>query len=600
MNSGIGRKISGGERKLRIGLLMNGFSVPVWTYTMLRRIAESQFATISLVILRSEENKELSVQRPNPAKAPAQSPKSRPLLGKALRALGIYDLSWKIISGIRNKFGRCRQLMFGWGYGLPEGSAPEPNAFEVVDARSLLADVRVMQVVPIRTKFSDKFEEVDLSEIRKHELDVLVRVGFRILRGGILRASRFGVWSYHYGDPDRYRGGPPATWEVIERCPVTGSILQILGEDLDDGIVLYRSFSSTNMRSIAANRNAMYWKTASFLPRKLEELHRDGEDAFLGRLRDENHHINFYSWRMYTHPDARQINSFVNEDRRRREATHRLSKSTFRQWILLYDVGRESASTSLWRFKRLMPPEDRYWADPFVLQRDGKYYVFFEEYLNKVSKGHISLQVMNEKGPCGPVQVVLERPYHLSYPSVFEHDGEVFMIPESRENRTIELYRCVEFPLRWELYRTLMQDVDAVDATLHKSEDMWWMFVSMVENRGASSCDELFLFYAPDPINGPWLPHRRNPVVSDVRRARPAGRLFFDGGTLYRPAQDDSIQYGYGIRISEVLKLTQSEYEEREVTFIEPKWAPDLLGVHTINRSGFFTIADAEIRRPRK
>jgi len=47
------------------------------------------------------------------------------------------------------------------------------------------------------------------------------------------------------------------------------------------------------------------------------------------------------------------------------------------------------------------------------------------------------------------------------------------------------------------------------------------------------------------------------------------------------------------------LRLTEEDYQEKEVCVIEPRWAPDLLGVHTLNFEQGLSIADALIRRPR-
>ena len=84
------------------------------------------------------------------------------------------------------------------------------------------------------------------------------------------------------------RGGPAGYWELIKNWDVTGTTLQILTEDLDGGRLLYKSFSATDKRSFIRNRNNIYWKSVSFIPRKLEELHRDGGDEFLNRVNNLN------------------------------------------------------------------------------------------------------------------------------------------------------------------------------------------------------------------------------------------------------------------------------------------------------------------------
>jgi hypothetical protein len=109
--------------------------------------------------------------------------------------------------------------------------------------------------------------------------------------------------------------------------------------------------------------------------------------------------------------------------------------------------------------------------------------------------------------------------------------------------------------------------------------------------------DELFIF-SSDRLLGDWKPHARNPVKSDVRSSRPAGRLFRDGGALYRPGQICTPLYGAGIALHRVERLTQDEYVEREEARIVPQSAA-VLGIHTINRAGDLSVTDAFRRRAR-
>jgi hypothetical protein len=185
----------------------------------------------------------------------------------------------------------------------------------------------------------------------------------------------------------------------------------------------------------------------------------------------------------------------------------------FNQWLLLYDI-RDGTSTALWRFKRITPPKDRFWADPFIIARDNKYYIFIEELLYATNKGHISLIVMNKEGSFEPPVRVLETSYHLSYPFIFEYENKHYMIPESAKNRTVELYECTEFPYKWEFRKNLMENCYAVDSTLFHWQDKWWMFANMIETEGAPTWDELFLYYSDNPLSSNWTPHPKNPVVS--------------------------------------------------------------------------------------
>jgi hypothetical protein len=119
----------------------------------------------------------------------------------------------------------------------------------------------------------------------------------------------------------------------------------------------------------------------------------------------------------------------------------------------------------------------------------------------------------------------------------------------------------------------------------------------MIENVGGSSWDELFLFSADSPLSHDWRPHPANPIVSDVSRARPAGKIFVDEGRLYRPSQDCSRRYGHALNVSEIVALDESRYEERVVTRSQPDWDPTLRATHSLARGGRLTVIDGQRRR---
>ena len=171
------------------------------------------------------------------------------------------------------------------------------------------------------------------------------------------------------------------------------------------------------------------------------------------------------------------------------------------------------------------------------------------------------------------------------------------MIPESCSNKTIELYKCVEFPNKWEFKMNLIEDIVAVDATILRHDNKWWMFANVRENYGSSAHDELFLFYSNDLFSSKWKPHVQNPIVSDCKSARPAGKIFSENGRLYRPSQNCSIRYGYGFNINEIILLSENSYAEKLVSRIEPNWDKHIIGTHTFNRVNSLHIIDAIYKR---
>jgi hypothetical protein len=265
------------------------------------------------------------------------------------------------------------------------------------------------------------------------------------------------------------------------------------------------------------------------------------------------------------------------------------------QWVLLtgHNIPRQSLT---WNALRpLLPPKDRYWSDPFAFQRDNCNYVFIEEKLYATGLGRIACLTLDDEGKLLSQQVVLQRPYHLSYPFIFEHAGDLFMVPETASHRTVELYRCLHFPDRWEFVKDLLTDVYAVDATLLQHLGKWWLFAN-VKVPGGSSLDALCLYSASDLLLDPWLPHPLNPIVKDIRSARPAGRIFAEDGNLIRPSQDSSSRYGYALKFNRITAFSETDYVEVPVGAFTPRGSR-YLATHTFNQAGDITVIDAVLRR---
>jgi hypothetical protein len=241
-------------------------------------------------------------------------------------------------------------------------------------------------------------------------------------------------------------------------------------------------------------------------------------------------------------------------------------------------------------FAPLPMPGDRFYADPFLVPDGERLWLFFEDADRASGKGVIRCGQLRPDGTLGASHVVLECDYHLSYPFVFPRDGAWFMLPETSEHKSVELWRAEQFPWQWKLEKTLLADVTAVDPTLCEHAGRLWLFTAMSESGGAAQ-DELFLFSA-DALEGPWRPHPENPVVSDVRHARPAGPLFREGGELYRPGQDCSGRYGASFWIHRVDRLDERAYRETPVRRVEADWYPGLTATHTIHRAGGFDAID--------
>jgi hypothetical protein len=406
---------------------------------------------------------------------------------------------------------------------------------------------------------------------------------------------RHGVWAVRLGNHDR--SGASYFWEIFDGAALSEALLEVLPDRDGGGHVLYRAYWATDRLSPHRNRVAACWRLGDATLGRLLGLHEHGA-RYLADLPTFDERSGELP-APYAEPSATTLIRYlavVAWGWMRRRVRRMLFED---QWCLAYrrrsTVPAHAGDTS--GFQLITPPRDRFFADPFVIGRNGRHYLFFEDYPYDTGKGTISCLELGEDEP-EPLSVVLERDYHLSYPFVFEHEDEAYMIPETSENGTIELYRALDFPDRWQLEAVLVRGIAAVDATLLRHDGRFWMFANVVA-KGRTTEDELFL-WTSESLHGPWRPHPMNPVVSDVRTARPAGRVFARDGHLIRPGQDCSHGYGRAVVLNRIVVLTETAYREVPAGRIGPEWLPGNEGSHTYNADDGYEVLDARrrIRRP--
>lgn len=202
----------------------------------------------------------------------------------------------------------------------------------------------------------------------------------------------------------------------------------------------------------------------------------------------------------------------------------------------------------------------KYVADPFMIQENGTWYLFFEVLNATTKQGDIGLATSRDGRKWQYQQIVLNEKFHLSYPHVFKWQGNYYMVPESRQAGTVRLYRATQFPKKWEVVGNLLVG-NYVDPTIFHYKGKWWMYVCS----RPYGHDELRLFCA-DVLLGPWTEHPKSPIVKRNRNiARPGGRVYVSGDRIIRFTQDDAPVYGIAVRAFEVKELTPTTYRETEL-----------------------------------
>ncbi len=471
-----------------------------------------------------------------------------------------------------------------------------------------IAKTKLLEIVTEESDFFDRASESAVRKIAAEGLDLLLNFGFKHPRGEILKAAKYGLWEY------RHPCHPAAFWEVVQALPCTEVTLERVGEGLHAGSVLGRYRTVTHPKSIRKNYEQIMWRSHMLVVHAVRDLAREAE-AFFVRKKPVTGFYDKAHVRERIPKKALDLQFRFSDDVGKGAPTNmqalhaslsllgRYAKFTARRffkmdrWIILFAKNGENGKceADLSRYKRLpLPSDDHFQADPFVIDEGEKSYLFYEELDYKTLRGYLLVSEWDEAAQSfvNP-QEILREPYHLSYPNVFNVDGTWYMIPETHENGTVDLYEVEAFPTKWKKVRTMLSGIKAVDATLLQKGGKWWMFVSIADKEGFSLNDELHLFYCDDFRTDEWTPHPANPVVTDVTCARPAGSLLEVDGRLIRPAQNCSGVYGRGLVMNEVTKLTEKEYEERVLQQIRADFADDLVAVHTFNRSKRFSVIDA-------
>jgi len=361
--------------------------------------------------------------------------------------------------------------------------------------------------------------------------------------------------------------------------------VELVKPDAQTASVVARARVEVDPISLHRNRNRAYWQGARMITNVLGSLAEErSPPSAPGRIDAKQP------------PSARPAGSTLRRVASigRRAGGRQLQSRLFREeWLIAYRERRPSLSAleTMQGFVPLPPTLGASVMDPFVIEVDGRTHLFYENYSFEAGRAMIGTVELGPAGLASTPQVVLKQPYHLSYPFVFRRDGEFFMLPETSENKTIELYRAERFPDRWVLERVLMRDLVAVDSTLIEHAGRLWLFVN-IAGRGTSISTELHLFSADD-LFGRWRPHRRNPIVADAGRARPAGPIFQHDEALVRPSQDCTGGYGRAVVFNRIDRLDEGHYEEASVARIDPGWLEGNIGTHGYASTERYEVVDA-------
>lgn len=420
--------------------------------------------------------------------------------------------------------------------------------------------------------YSTYIKEDDLELIKQDKPDFMLRFGFGILKGPVLQLPTYGVWSFHHGNPELFRGGPAGFWEIYHHQDTTGAILQQLNEKLDAGKIL----RSGNFRTVKHSYNESFYHLLESTTRWPLLVATDLvlNQQFKTKTLPKKGPI-------YKVPSTLHVFIFLLKLLKNRLSLYH--KLLFRAEMWKVGIVHQKIQTVVdGNIKNVdwitSNNKSSYWADPFAFS-DTEFLV--EEYNYIKAKGNI--QKVDLSGKATPF---LEKETHLSYPYTIQLENTKYLLPESNKSGALELlaYRN-EKVTSYEILKG-----GWVDPSLYFYNNKWWLFCTS----GHAPNEDLYLFFSDD-IKGKYTSHPLNPVVQDLEKARPGGTLFENNNTLYRPSQKCSTVYGECIQLNKITCLSTTDYQEEWVKSIDAKHLnKNLKGLHTLSAFGEKTLIDVK------
>ena len=345
----------------------------------------------------------------------------------------------------------------------------KPRAMEIEDLSSTIAALPRLLCRTTKQGFGDYFDRKDLDALRAYAPDVLLRFGFNIIRGEVLDVPRFGVWSYHHGDEQKYRGGPPGFWEIMKDDPVTGAILQRLTDKLDGGYVLRKGWFKTIDHSLKETVDTVLMHSAPWAAQVCKEILAGRDEAALGTLSDTKAPIRKY-------PDNGTFLSFLSKQAGNKVRFHQRELKEHEEWNIgvLYQPIHALLSEKISLNARWLPSPSKgqYRADPFGYMVGDQLNLLYEKYDYRKASGEISRLRPKRDNVLKRSRTMLDNGSHLSYPYVLERNGQVFVIPENAKHGTVELYKVNAANDALEQVTTLLNEA-LFDPTVFEHAGRW-------------------------------------------------------------------------------------------------------------------------------
>jgi hypothetical protein len=402
-----------------------------------------------------------------------------------------------------------------------------------------------------------------LEKLAEDRPAVLVKFGMGLLRipgPGQLRAP---ILSYHHGDPRAFRGRPAGFHEIAEGADRLGQVVQVLTNDLDAGAVA----ASAETRLFSHSYRATLVEAYRVSPLLLE---RAIATALAGRTAAQA------KGPVYRLPSNSKVAAFCMK---------LLWNSAKRlAYGALMEKGWQAAQADVAAIDppnvlRNFPTPERWTVEPtpsgYSFIADPFFHPSCEgilvEGLSKSSRLGEILHLAN-----GKARRLTETAVHWSYPATISSEGEYFVLPEIAESHSVQLFRLTAEALEPVSGFVVDGDPHLIDPTLLRHEDRFYLFANRLEETPL-----VLRLWTSERLTGPFVEHPASPVRISPAGSRMAGKILVTAdSSLWRFGQDSTGNYGDGVLLFEIDRLSANEYQETERARLRFSEAH---GPHTVN-----------------
>lgn len=424
----------------------------------------------------------------------------------------------------------------------------------------------------------------DIDKIKNYELDFIIDFSSLKLQGKVFNSCKYGIWSYQFGDPEKYMGSISCFWEIYHEDVLTKACLKRLTNVPDSIVLLKEGYLKTNA-SYTKNIDNIYFEATGWPLQVCQDIKNNSIDNFKisSKLKPGKFHVPPGNLRLVIF-FLIQIKLLIK----------RLSKLIF--YTDYWNIGIALSPIQEFLNNQKVPqvqwfsglPRDRFMADPFGLYHNENLHIIYEDlrFDQRIGK---TASFLFKNDSFIENKIVIDEKFHMSYPFLMEYENEIYCIPETYQANQVRLYKAIDFPEKWKLEKILIDDYAGIDNTPFEHEGTWFLF-STDKNSGPHH--NLNIHYANN-IFGPWVEHPKNPVKTDIRSARPAGTIFEHDGAIFRPSMDYSEKIEGRIVINKIVKLTIHDFREEAHSIVNPfknTFFSDK--VHTLSQVGPFTLVD--------